>query len=174
MMKILAGLYDRIITNRLKSWLTFNVDQTAFQKLKSTLMHIFTLRILIDVAIKRDLTLYIASVDIEKAFDHVPRSLLLKKLVKIGVGKLMLFALKQVYMFSIRAFQNASTFLYRLVLLDPGSSPWKRILWIFSDFLDNGKLVGNHYEIYIGNSLKHQRKSRQNKKKSSFVFKNKA
>ena len=56
-------------------------------------MHIFTLRILIDVAIKRDLTLYIASDDIEKAFDHVPRSLLLKKLVKIGVGKLMLFAL---------------------------------------------------------------------------------
>ena len=65
---------------------------------------------------------------------------------------------------SSKAFQNASTFLYRLALLDPGSSPWKRILWIFSDFLDNGKLVGNHYEIYIGNSLKHQRKSRQNKK----------
>ena len=39
--------------------------------------------------------------DIEKAFDHVPRSLLLKKLVTLGVGKCMLFALKQVYGFSV-------------------------------------------------------------------------
>ena len=39
--------------------------------------------------------------DIEKAFDHVPRSLLLRKLVSLGVGKCMLFALKQVYSFSI-------------------------------------------------------------------------
>ena len=34
-------------------------------------------------------------------FDHVPRSLLLKKLVKLGIGKCMLFALKQLYSFSI-------------------------------------------------------------------------
>ena len=101
MMKSFAVLFDRVITNRLKSWLTFNVDQTAFQKLKSTLIHIFTLRILIDVARKQNITLYIGSVDIEKAFDHVPRSLLLKKLVKIGVGRLMLFALKEIYMYSV-------------------------------------------------------------------------
>ena len=46
MMKSLACLYDRIITNRLKVWLPINVNQTAFQKLKSTLIHIFTIRIL--------------------------------------------------------------------------------------------------------------------------------
>ena len=39
--------------------------------------------------------------DIEKAFDHVPRYLLLKKLVCLGAGKSMLFALKQIYKFSI-------------------------------------------------------------------------
>ena len=50
---------------------------------------------------KLGVTLYIASVDIEKAFDNVPRSLLLKKLVKLGIGKCMLFALKQLYSFSI-------------------------------------------------------------------------
>ena len=54
-----------------------------------------------DVAKKQNVTLYIGSVDIEKAFDHVPRSLLLKKLVKIGVGRLMLFALKEIYMYSV-------------------------------------------------------------------------
>ena len=47
------------------------------------------------------ITLYIGSVDIEKAFDQVPRSLLLKKLVRLGVGKIMLFALKQIYLYSI-------------------------------------------------------------------------
>ena len=57
MMKSLAVLYDRIITNRLRSWLTFNVDQTVFQKLKSTLIHIFTLCILIEVARKQNLKL---------------------------------------------------------------------------------------------------------------------
>ena len=86
MMKTLACLYDRIITIRLKPWLKFHIDQTAFQKGKSTLIHIFTLRILIDLAMKLKITLYIGSVDIEKAFDHVPRSLLLKKLVKMGIG----------------------------------------------------------------------------------------
>ena len=52
MMKTLACLYDRIITNRLKLWMRFHVDQTAFQKGKSTLIHIFTLRLLIDIARK--------------------------------------------------------------------------------------------------------------------------
>ena len=101
MMKTLACLYDRIIANRLKPWLKIHVDQTAFQKGKSALIHIFTLRILIDVARKLNVTLYIGSVDIEKAFDHVPRSLLLKKLVKLGVGKVLLYALKHFYLYSI-------------------------------------------------------------------------
>ena len=100
MMKALACLYDRVITNRLKLWLPINDDQTAFQKFKSTLIHIFTLRILIELAKKLDKTLYIGSVDIAKAFDHVPRVLLLKKLVKFGIGKCMLFALKQLYAFT--------------------------------------------------------------------------
>ena len=101
MMKCLTCLYDRIIANRFKLWLPFNADQTAFQKGKSTLIHIFTLRIIIEIAKKKNITLYVGSVDIEKAFDHIPRSLLLKKLIKLGIGKCMLFALKQLYSFSI-------------------------------------------------------------------------
>ena len=101
MLKTLACLYDRIITNRLKLWLPINSDQTAFQKCKSTLIHIFTIRILIELAKKLDITLYIGSVDISKAFDHVPRMLLLKKLAKIGIGKCMLFALQQLYSLTI-------------------------------------------------------------------------
>ena len=92
-MKSLACLYDRIIANRLKLWITFNVDQTAFQNCKSTLLHIFILRTLIEIAKKKMMTSYIVSMDIEKAFDHVPRYLLLKKLVDLNIGKCMLFAL---------------------------------------------------------------------------------
>ena len=108
MLKALACLFDRIIGNRLKLWLPFHVDQTAFQKWKSTLIHIFTLRIIIELAKKKNITLYIGSMDIAKAFDHVPRSLLLKKLVQLGVGKSMLFALKQMYKLTICVlkFQN--------------------------------------------------------------------
>ena len=35
--------------------------------------------------------------DIEKAFDIVPRLLLLKKLIRLGIGALMLSALKHLY-----------------------------------------------------------------------------
>ena len=59
MMKAIACLYDRIIANRLKLWLPFHVDQTAFQKGKSTLLHIFTIRIIIEIAKKKNLTIYI-------------------------------------------------------------------------------------------------------------------
>ena len=136
MMKTLACLYDRIITNRLKPWLKFHTDQMAFQRGKSTLIHIFTLRILIDLARKLKVTLYIGSVDIEKAFDHVPRSLLLKKLVKMGIGKVMLFALKQVYMYSmcVIKFQDElsdSFRMYRGVRQGAASS-----VLLFIDFMD--------------------------------------
>ena len=61
-MKALACLYDRIIVNRLKLWLPFNIDQTAFQKGKSTLLHIFTLRIAIELTKMKKQT--IGSMDI--------------------------------------------------------------------------------------------------------------
>lgn len=108
MLKALACLYDRVIGNRLKKWLPFNIDQTAFQKFKSTLLHIFTLRVLIELVKKKKLTLYVGSMDIEKAFDHVSRYLMLKRLVKLGIGKCMLFALKQMYSYTVCVlkFQN--------------------------------------------------------------------
>ena len=61
MMNSSASLFDRIITNRLKLWPNFNIDQTAFQKGKSTLLHILNVRILIEVAKKKHITLYIGS-----------------------------------------------------------------------------------------------------------------
>ena len=99
MLKSLACLYDRVIANHLKLWASFNINQTTFQRGKSTLLHIFTFRILIGISKKMKIPLYIATMDIEKAFNHDPRSL--RKLVTLGIGKCMLFALKQICIFSM-------------------------------------------------------------------------
>ena len=101
MMKLLACLFDRIITNRLKKWLKFHVDQTAFQASRSTLIHIFTLRLLIFLVKKKKRPLFIAAMDIEKAFDTVSRYILLKKLIKLGISKCMLSCLKFLYSYTL-------------------------------------------------------------------------
>ena len=97
-MKALGLLCDRIITNWLEKWIKVSDVQSAFQKLRSTLHQIFTIRLLIEIAKKTDTTLYIAMFDLEKAFDKVSRFKLLMKLVQLGVGNVMLQALKRLYM----------------------------------------------------------------------------
>ena len=97
MLPALAVLFDRIIANRLLSWLGVHHVQSAFQKAKSTLHQLFTIRLLIEIAKATDTTLYIGLFDLAKAFDKVSRYLLLKKLVMRGISKCMLHALKRLY-----------------------------------------------------------------------------
>ena len=97
MLSTIGILYDLILTKRLNRWLNVNDEQTGFRKGKSTLTQIFTLRLLIEMAKKMNITLYIGCFDIEKAFDKVSRYLMLKKLIKCGIGSAMLCALKSIY-----------------------------------------------------------------------------
>ena len=97
MLWALAALYHRIIANRLHDWIGINYEQSAFQKGKSTIHQLFTLRLLIEIAKRTNTALYIGFFDIEKAFDKVSRYLLLKKLIKLGIGNCMLQALKRIY-----------------------------------------------------------------------------
>ena len=62
------------------------------------MLQIFTLRILIGIAKKKNITLYIACVDLEKAFDKVSRFRLLSTLILRGIGFIMLEALKNIYL----------------------------------------------------------------------------
>ena len=98
MLPAIAALYDRILANRLHKWIGVDDEQTAFQKGKSTIHQLFTLRLLIALAYKLDITLYLGFFDIEKAFDKISRLLLLKKLISLGIGYCMLNALKMLYM----------------------------------------------------------------------------
>ena len=98
MIPALAVLFDRVITKRLYSWIGVHDEQTAFQKLKSAIHHIFTIRLLTEIAKRTNTTLYIGFFDLEKAFDKVSRYKLLKKLVAMGIGLCMLEALKKLYL----------------------------------------------------------------------------
>ena len=97
MLPALGVLYDRIIARRLYNWIGVNDEQTGFRKGKSTLTQLITLRIVIEIAKKSNTCIYIGCFDIEKAFDKVSRYLLLKKLIKSGIGYAMLNALKALY-----------------------------------------------------------------------------
>ena len=44
-MSAIACLYDRILNTRLQSWMMVSAEQTAYQKGKSVLNHLFTLRL---------------------------------------------------------------------------------------------------------------------------------
>ena len=90
-------LYDRVLSKHLDRWLSVHDEQTGFQQGKSTITQIFTLRLLIKIAKKTKNNLYIGCFDIEKSFDKVSRFLLLKKLIKYGIGYAMLNALKSIY-----------------------------------------------------------------------------
>ena len=98
MLSALSVLFDRVITDRLKTWLRVNDVQSAFQKLKSTLHQLFTLRLIIEIAKRSNKCVYIGLFDLEKAFDKVSRYQMLKKLVKKGISNSMLQALKRVYL----------------------------------------------------------------------------
>ena len=97
MQQILALLYDRIIAARLVSWAKISYEQSAFQKGKSTLNHIFTLRVLIGLCKKYGKPLYIGCFDLSKAFDKVSRLELLRSLIRLGIGSCLLEAIKATY-----------------------------------------------------------------------------
>ena len=94
MMTSFACVFDRVLDARLDLWLPISDEQSAYQKLKSTLNYIFTLRLLIALAKHYKKPLYIGFFDIAKAFDRVSRLILFKKLVKIGISQCMLRALQ--------------------------------------------------------------------------------
>jgi hypothetical protein len=93
MMSLIVCLFDRIIALRLISWVTIHYKQTAFQG-KGTLHKIFKLRLLVPLCKTNMTSLFICFCDLSKVFDKVTRVLLLKKLIKFGIGACVLRSLK--------------------------------------------------------------------------------
>ena len=110
MLPAMAVLYDRVIAIRLTAWMIVHNVQSAFQKGKSTLHQLFAIRLLIELAKKENITLYIGLFDLAKAFDKVSRYQMLKKLVSRGIGNCMLQALKRLYMYTYCVLSFANEF----------------------------------------------------------------
>ena len=88
-----SKLYGIIINSRLQSWVTMNnitgEHQAGFKKDYSTMDHIFTLLSVIQKQFVQNRKLYVAFIDLEKAFDSISRKLLWPILLKNGIkGKL--------------------------------------------------------------------------------------
>ena len=134
---LLANLYDRILSNRLLEWVKINNEQTAFQKGKGTIDHIFILRIIIALVKLNNATLYIGFFDLSKAFDRVSMYLLLKALVKMAVGSVMLNTLKCIYSSTqciLKGFGKLSDIFQTFTGIKQGASS---SVILFIAFLDN-------------------------------------
>ena len=79
--------YDRILSNRIRRWMSVDEFQTAYQKRKSCNTQIFTLRIITELAKKNKIPIFIAFVDLEKAFDRVRRVTMLNTLMQCNNQK---------------------------------------------------------------------------------------
>ena len=95
----LAKLFTTILNNRLKSYLE-NIlleNQAGFREGYSTLDHIFTLHIIINLYKRMSKDLFMAFIDYQKAFDTIWRTGLWLKLIKSGVTGKFLAVIKDMY-----------------------------------------------------------------------------
>ena len=96
-MDTLAKIYDKLLLNRLLLWSSIDKCQAGAQKGRGCIEQIMTLRLLIDLAKSKKKKLYVLFIDFAKAYDKVPRNKLIKLLKSLGCGKIMLYALKNMY-----------------------------------------------------------------------------
>ena len=96
-MDTLAKIYDKMILNRLTLWMSIDKCQAGAQKGRGCIEQIMSLRLLIDMAKFKKRKLYILFIDFSKAYDKVPRNKLIEYLKSIGCGRVMLYALRNMY-----------------------------------------------------------------------------
>ena len=96
-MNSISKLYDMILPKRLELWFAPLREQAGAQKSRSCEEQISTLKLAIDIAKSRKEKLFITYVDFSKAYDKIPRDLLMKILKENGCGRKMLQAIAKIY-----------------------------------------------------------------------------
>ena len=102
LINIMCKCYTNILNNRLYSWLEKNnlmhEEQAGFRKNYSTIDHVFTLHAIIQKSLsKPGHKLYVAFVDMRKAFDSVRHDLLFMKMNELGIDGRFLLAIMNMY-----------------------------------------------------------------------------
>ena len=95
----IVKLYERIIEKKLRSCVENDLGewQYGFRPHRSTMDLIFTLKILMEKSWEFNIDQYMAFLDLEKAFDRVPRGKMWKVLRRYGIPKKLLNAIKALY-----------------------------------------------------------------------------
>ena len=93
----MVKLYDMVLCDRLNRWFKPFREQAGSQTGRGCLEHVVSLRLLMQVATKKKLRLYITFVDFAKAYDRVRRNMLFSILKRLGCGMIMLFAIIAMY-----------------------------------------------------------------------------
>ena len=93
----LAKIYDYVLCNRLMKWFTPDREQAGALPKRGCMEHIVTLRLIMDVCLRKRQKIFVTFVDFSKAYDRVPRDLLLNTLKRLGCGMFMLGAIASLY-----------------------------------------------------------------------------
>jgi hypothetical protein len=98
---VVAKLFSSLLNKRLVTFLEdgpkLSEEQCGFRPRRGCEDHIFTLHSLIQRQILQRKDLYVAFMDLRKAFDLVNRDIMLHKIREIGVGGKFYFAIKALY-----------------------------------------------------------------------------
>lgn len=99
LLSVVMKVYEQIIENRLRVVVepTLTETQSGFRKGRSTQDHVFTLKDIIYKSLTTDKKVYMAFLDLEKAFDRTPRARIWDSLRKRNVSNKLIKAVKSIY-----------------------------------------------------------------------------
>lgn len=102
LLNTIVKIYEQIINNRLKPILEPQLSQTqsGFRPGRSTQDHIFTIKQLIEKRRPQNKSLYLAFIDIKKAFDTVPRAKVWESLKERGIHGKMVRVIENIYRYN--------------------------------------------------------------------------
>ena len=98
---VLSKLFCSILAKKLKDWQEnegiLSEEQNGFREGRSTLDNLYILRMLVDNVRKKNGSVYVQFLDLEKAFDSVDRKKLLGRLNDLNVNESMVSVIKSMY-----------------------------------------------------------------------------